>query len=230
MSFFLNLNYSHTLCPNGCKLFNDNKNYSYWEKKEVTSDEKDILIFINKKQNFLNNKILHVGVGSSYLAKNLNKNFLIEGISISNNEIQNANKLKKDNYNCYFQNKYSNENILDSKKNLFSIIIDVNLKSYSCCDVAFNKLIERYKRILLSGGMIITSKAGMNWSRIVKPVLSFSFKKFIYRRLKEFDGPLRNILNLDDISKIAINNDFSLENIDNKIIILKKINEKNSNF
>ena len=52
MSFFLNLNYSHTLCPNGCKLFNDNKNYSYWEKKEVTSDEKDILIFINKKKNF----------------------------------------------------------------------------------------------------------------------------------------------------------------------------------
>ena len=116
MSFFINLNYNHTLCPNGCKLFNDNKNFSYWEKKEVTSDEKDILIYINKKQNFLNNKILHVGVGSSYLAKNLNKNFLIEGISISNNEIQNANKLKKDNYNCYFQNKYSNENILDSKK------------------------------------------------------------------------------------------------------------------
>ena len=64
MSFFLNLNYSHTLCPDGCKLFNDNKNYSYWEKKEVTSDEKDILIYINKKQNFLNNKILHVGVGA----------------------------------------------------------------------------------------------------------------------------------------------------------------------
>ena len=39
MSFFLNLNYSHTLCPDGCKLFNDNKNYSLG-KKEVTSDEK----------------------------------------------------------------------------------------------------------------------------------------------------------------------------------------------
>ena len=68
----------------------------------------------------MNNKILHVGVGSSYLAKNLNKNFLIEGISISNNEIQNANKLKKENYNCYFQNKYSNENILIVKKFIFN--------------------------------------------------------------------------------------------------------------
>ena len=93
MSFFINLNYSHTLCPNGCKLFNDNK-IILTGKKEVTSDEKDILIYINKKK-FLNNKILHVGVGSSYLAKNLNKNFLIEGISISNNEIQNANIKKR---------------------------------------------------------------------------------------------------------------------------------------
>ena len=44
----------------------------------------------------------------------------------------------------------------------FSMIIDINLKSYCCCDVAFIKLIERYKEILLSGGLIITSIAGMN--------------------------------------------------------------------
>ena len=102
------------------------------------------------------------------------------------------------------------------------MIVDINLKSYSCCDTAFVKLIERYKSILLSGGLIITSVAGMNWSRIVKPVLSFSFKKFIYKRLKEFDGPSENILSLNDIKNIANKNDFSLEKIDNKIIILKK--------
>ena len=102
------------------------------------------------------------------------------------------------------------------------MIVDINLKSYSCCDEAFVKLIERYKEILLSRGLIITSVAGMNWSRIVKPVLSFSFKKFIYKRLKEFDGPSKNILSLNDIKNIANKNDFSLEKIDNKIIILKK--------
>ncbi len=222
MSFFINLDHSYNLCPNGCKLFNDKNNYSYWENKEVTSEEKDILILINKNKNFLNNKILHVGVGNSFLAENLNKNFYIEGISISNHEIQRANNLNKENYICYFQNKYSNENILEDKKNLFSIIIDVNLKSYSCCDIAFNTLIKRYKAILLSGGIIITSVAGMNWSRIVKPVLSFSFKRFLYRRLKEFDGPSTNILSSYDIKQIAIKNDFSLENVGNKIIILKK--------
>ena len=222
MSFFINLNYIHTLCPNGCKLFNDNNNYSYWENRQTTNEEKDILIYINKLQSILNNRILHVGVGNSFIAKNLNENFHIEGISISNNEIQIANNLKKENYKCYFQNNYSNENILDSKKNFFAIIIDINLKSYSCCNEAFDKLIERYKKILLSGGIIITSLAGMNWSRMVKPVLSFSIKKFLYKRLKEFDGPPSNILSLDEIQNIAIKNDFCLKKIDNKIIILKK--------
>ena len=36
----------------------------------------------------------------------------------------------------------------------------------------------------------------------------------------------QNILSLDNIKNIAMNNDFSLENIDNKIIILKKLMEK----
>ncbi len=230
MSFFINLDYDHVLCPNGCKLFNDNKNFSYWEEKEVTSEENDIVNYINKHNVFLNNRILHVGIGNSYLAKNLNKTFIIDGISISNNEIILANNLNINNYKCHFQNKYSDKNILDEQKNLYSIIIDINLKSYACCDVAFIKLIERYKKILLHGGMIITSLAGMKWSRMIKPVLSFSLKKLIYKRLKEFDGPKNNILDLNDIRNIAIKYNLLLENIDNKIIILKKTNEKNPNL
>lgn len=230
MSLFINLNYKHTLCPKGCKLFDDNTNYSYWEEKEVTHEENEILNYINKYNDFLNNRILHVGVGNSFLAKNLNENFNIEGISVSNNEIKIANNLNKNNYKCYFQNKYSDKNILDNKKNLFSIIIDINLKSYACCDLAFVKLIERYKQILLSEGIIITSLAGMNWSRIIKPVLSFSLKKLFYKRLKEFDGPRNNILSLNDIKNIATKYNFLLENIDNKIIILKNIDEKNFNL
>ena len=69
MSLFINLNYKHTLCPNGCKLFDDNANYSYWEEKEVTDEENGILNYINKYNDFLNNKILHVGVGNSFLLK-----------------------------------------------------------------------------------------------------------------------------------------------------------------
>ena len=43
----------------------------------------------------------------------------------------------------------------------------------------------------------------MNWSRIVKPVFSFSPFKFFYKRLKEFDGPKENFLTLDDCYNLA---------------------------
>ena len=66
---------------------------------------------------------------------------LISKVYVSNNEIKIANNLNKNNYKCYFQNKYSDKNILDNKK-FISIIIDINLKSYACCDLAFIKLIE----------------------------------------------------------------------------------------
>ena len=52
-------------------------------------------------------------------------------------------------------------------------------------------------------GIIISSKKGMNWSRITKAVYSFSFKKLFYKRLKEFDGPKENFLTLKECSKLA---------------------------
>ena len=66
-------NYKRTKCPFGCNLFNDESNYHYWEDKKVTSDEIHILDYI--KNNFLHkkSKILHVGIGNSYIAKNINE-------------------------------------------------------------------------------------------------------------------------------------------------------------
>ena len=65
-------NYKRTKCPFGCNLFNDESDYHYWEDKKVTSDEIHILDYI--KNNFLHkkSKILHVGIGNSYIAKNIN--------------------------------------------------------------------------------------------------------------------------------------------------------------
>ena len=57
--------------------------------------------------------------------------------------------------------------------------------------------------MLKSGGSIITSIRGMNWSRIVRPVLSFSFSKLFYKKLKEFNGKRINILTIDNCKKIA---------------------------
>ena len=72
---------------------------------------------------------------------------------------------------------------------------------------------------------ILTAKDGLNWTRLLKPVYRFSFKKFFYRRLKEFDGPERNKLSMNDCLKLASNNNLNLEEIINSnIISFKKQN------
>lgn len=221
MSFFINLKSDFSYCPNGCKLFNDKNDYSYWEDRVETDEEKEIHNFLLKRD-IKNQNILHVGIGNSYLAKTHSKNNFVDGLTISNKEITHAKKLNLSNYNLFFQNKFSINNILDDKLNTYDIIIDNNLKSYSCCEKSFQKLFSRYKNILNKKGQIITSIKGMNWSRHVKPVLSFSLRKFFYKRLKEFDGPPENILSIEQCKELADKNNFKLKIINNKILIFIK--------
>ena len=47
MSFFLKIKSNTIKCQNGCNLFNDKRNFSYWESKNVTEDEKYIVDYLN---------------------------------------------------------------------------------------------------------------------------------------------------------------------------------------
>ena len=79
-------------------------------------DEKDILLYLNNNNLIKNKNILHIGIGNSYLAKNL-KNFnFIDGITISNNELTNGLKLQNKNYDIFFKNKYSAGDLIKNKK------------------------------------------------------------------------------------------------------------------
>ena len=222
MSFFLNLKTNTDKCIEGCTLFNDTTKFSYWENNEATNDEKDVITFLKNDDLFNNKRILHVGIGNSYIAKNL-KNFKkIDGISLSKNELDLAKKSNIDNYEVFFQNKYCQNNILSKILNFYDIIIDVNIKSFACCDKAFVNLFKTYSKILNINGIVITSKAGMKWSRQIKPVLSFSFKKMFYKRLKEFDGPKSNFLNDNDCFNLSQKYKLQLDISDSKLIIFQK--------
>ena len=222
MFFFQKKNFQTTNCINGCELFNDKSNFSYWEDKKETSDEVYILNYILKNKLSDNKNILHIGVGNSYIAENLGSYNLIDGITLSNNEIKRGESKKINNYNIYFQNKFSKETIFLNKLNSYDIIIDANLKSFACCNIAFNILFYNYVNMLKRSGFIITSKKGMNWSRFVKPTINFSLKKFFYKKLKEYDGPKSNILTIDESSSIARKNNTSLYDIDENLLIFKK--------
>ena len=195
--------YKKTTCVNGCELFFDDSNYKYWENRSATTDEIDIVKYINK----INNKkikILHIGIGNSYFAKNILNFESIDGITISGSELNYAKELKINNYNIYFVNKLSNNAFNQNKLlNSYDLIVDANIKSFSCCKVSFERLFRTYVSKLSEKGTIITGRRGMNWTRLVRPVYSFSFRNLIYKRLKEFDGPVTNILSINQCENLA---------------------------
>ena len=213
--------FNTTECINGCKIFNDNSNYLYWENKSVTSDEIDILAFLKSKNDIKKLNILHVGIGNSFLASKLKDFNEIIGITISQNEIEYASTKNITNYRYFFLNKYeaNSLDIFENKK--FDIIIDTNIKSFSCCDKAFNNLFKQYVNSLSHRGYIISHINGLKWSRVVKPKLSFSLKNFFYKRLKEYDGPLDNKLSILDCKILSNENNLKL-NLDNTNLVIFK--------
>ena len=180
-----------------------NRKYSYWESRETTSDERQIIEKILEDKLLFNRNILHIGIGNSELAKKINTSNNIFGITISNNEIDYAKSLNLKNYKAIFCDKYSLkfEEIFQNIK--FNLIIDTNLKSYSCCQNAFDKMMENLFNYLEPGGKIITSINGMRWFKSLKPKLSFNLKNFFYYKMKEVSGNPNNILKESELENIC---------------------------
>jgi predicted TPR repeat methyltransferase len=205
-----------------CKKSNFlNKSYTYWEDRDITTDELEIIKFLENDNNLKFKKILHIGIGNSYFAKKFSDINTIIGITISQKEIQKARAMNLKDYQFFLLDKYSInfKDFLD--KNKFDLIVDTNLKSYSCCQNSFEYMMNNILKSINSNGMLITSINGMKWFKKLKPKISFSFKKFFFLKLKEIDGDDRNILLADELNKLSQNHNFKMS-FDNKLCYLKK--------
>ncbi len=180
-----------------------NKDYQYWENRNVTSDEKIIVDHIQSRNFEKNLNILHIGVGNSYVYEQLNKIHKVYGITISNSEIIKSKSYRDKNYEVFYCDKMSKEikEIFHNKK--FDIIIDNNLKSYSCCKITFDYMFDNLVNLLDKGGSIITTKLGMNWVKKLKPSLSFNFEDFLHYKLKEFEGDKNNIFTINEAKALC---------------------------
>ena len=198
-----------------------NHNFTYWEDRNTTSDELEIIDFLENTYKLESKQVLHIGIGNSFFAKKFFKNNYIFGITISKKEIENANLLNLSNYKFLLCDKYSKNFIRELNNLKFDVIVDTNLKSYSCCHESFNFFMENLINKLNDDGMLITSKNGMRWFKKLKPKLSFNFKNFFYYKLKEVDGNKDNILSSDELKNLSkrYNLEFSF---DDKLCYLKK--------
>ena len=205
-----------------CKKFNfKSKNLVYWENRSTTSDEIEIINFLKKNFNLRNKTLLHIGIGNSEIASKFSEIKKIFGITISNSEIQKAKKLNIKNYEVYLCDKYSKTFIDKIKDIRFDLIIDPNLKSYSCCDESFNFMMNNLIKVLSTNGIIITSRNGMNWYKKLKPKISFNFKHFFHFKLKEINGDQKNQLSINEIKKFTNYHKLSLT-YDERVLYLKK--------
>ena len=198
-----------------------NKNFLYWENRIVTSDEKSIIKYIEKQNYKKKLRILHIGVGNSYAYEKLNGNHIITGITISKGEIKKSKSFNDENYMVYYCDKMSMNFREIFSKFKFDIIIDNNLKSYSCCQKSFEYMFENFVNVLNNNGIIISNKNGMNWVKKLNPKISFNFKNFFHYKMREVDGNFENIFSMEEASKIS--NKFSLKLIlDNDVVIFSK--------
>jgi 2-polyprenyl-3-methyl-5-hydroxy-6-metoxy-1,4-benzoquinol methylase len=197
------------------------KSYTYWEDRTVTTDELDIIKFLDSKKDTKFKSVLHVGIGNSYFAKKFASRFNITGITISQKEITKGKSMNLKNYQAYLIDKYSTQfkDFLD--KNTFDLIIDTNLKSYTCCQETFEFMISNIFQSINPNGMLITSINGMKWFKDLKPKLSFSIKKFFFFKLKEINGNKNNILLPEELKKLSQKNNFKIT-FDDKLCYLKK--------
>ena len=196
-------------------------NFTYWEDRDITSDELEIIDFLENTYKLESKQILHIGIGNSFFAKKFFKNNHIFGITISKKEIENANLLNLSNYKFALCDKYSKNFIEELNNKKFDVIVDTNLKSYSCCHESFNFFIENLFNKLNDGGILITSKNGMRWFKKLKPKLSFNFKNFFYYKLKEVNGDEINKLTINELKNFSKNYNLELS-FDEKLCYLKK--------
>ena len=188
------------------------RNYTYWENREITSDEFEIINFLEKSYDLNSKSILHIGIGNSFFAKKFFKNQIF-GITISQKEIDLAYSLRLSNYKVFLCDKYS-LNFKEKLNNIsFDLIVDTNLKSYSCCQDSFNFYMENLFYKLKKNGTLITSKNGMNWYKNLKPKLSFNLKNFFHFKLKEVEGNKENVLSENELKSLArkFNLEFSFD-------------------
>jgi len=107
-------------------------------------------------------RILHVGVGNSSLARRFaSRAGGIAGITLAGEELRHAESLALPGYRVLRANKYSRD--LDAIAGGFHFVIDNNPASFGCCVAHFEDLLHSYARLLLPGGLMLTDREGMGW-------------------------------------------------------------------
>jgi hypothetical protein len=109
-------------------------------------------------------RLLHVGVGSSDLARRYSSSIeAIDGVTVSAEEARVARSAGLANYRVWQFDKYGPE--LAKVPGPYQVVVDNNPGGYACCRRHFDGMIAEYVRLLSPGGRLVTHARGARWYR-----------------------------------------------------------------
>jgi hypothetical protein len=140
-----------------------------WASKPTTLAEMAIIFYLTSQPSrYADKSVLHVGVGNSSLYSALQahlSNYV--GLTINLPEVEGFQTRfpRAQNATVLVVNKHDPRSYSEIPGN-FDLIIDVNLKSYACCQTHFESMMRFYVTRLRPGGQLMTAETGLvhGWS------------------------------------------------------------------
>jgi hypothetical protein len=128
-----------------------------WLDKEPTRDEQDVVSWMERRT--LPKTILHVGVGTGLLRRRFGAR-VRQGITKDGMEATEARSLGME---VILGNKYDVKSYRSSLLAPFDCCVDVNIRSYACCDSHFREYMDLIFESLAPGGTLLTAITGLDY-------------------------------------------------------------------
>lgn len=139
---------------------------SAWESKPTTCAERAVIAYLTEtKPRCRGKNLLHVGLGNGSLFKATRaelRSFV--GITISEPELQEFRRRFGDasEARILLANKHD-PRFFAAIGSEFDVIVDVNLKSYACCEKHFHETMSFFGHSLAEGGTLLTAQSGLEF-------------------------------------------------------------------
>jgi hypothetical protein len=128
-----------------------------WLGKPTTPDEQEVSDWLASHLSFV--RILHVGVGNGSLRRRFGAR-VTQALTKDGAEARNAETLGLPTLVC---NKYDIGSYAAELCGPFDCIVDVNIRSYACCDVHFREYMQLMRSSLSPDGVLLTNRRGLNY-------------------------------------------------------------------
>lgn len=139
---------------------------SSWESKATTCAEQAVIRYLTQVPARCRDKrLLHVGLGNGELFASTRAELrAFTGVTISRPEIDSVRQKfpAVENARIILANKHD-ERFFESIGDEFDIIVDVNLKSFACCEKHFQATMTYLARSLSPGGILVTAQSGLDF-------------------------------------------------------------------